>query len=117
MTGTLDATTDDGDLRVDGVLSTVRTRTDDGDVDIRAAPGSRMDDDWSVAVDDGRLGLTLPPDFAADLDVRTDRGAIEIEPPLGPRAQVERHRVSTTLNGGGRTLRVRGDDARIRLHQ
>ena len=115
--GAVDVRTDDGDLRLGGILTVVRASTDDGDLDIRAEPGSRMEQDWSLHSDDGGVLLTLPEDFAADLTVLADDGDIEIEPAITMQGRVSRNRISGELNGGGYELRVTTDDGRVTIRQ
>ncbi len=115
VTGSVDVRMDDGDLRVDGVLTVVRARADDGDLRIRAEPGSRMEADWSIRVDDAHVSLALPDDFAADLDIRTDDGRVDVEHPITMQGRNSRHRISGAINGGGYELRVHTDDGRVRI--
>ena len=115
VSGSVNVRTDDGDVRLDGVLTALHARTDDGRVEIRAEAGSQMEEDWSVRADDGGVALALPDGFAADLVVRTDNGAAEIEQPITVHGRVSRHRISGALNGGGHELRVESDDGRVRI--
>lgn len=113
--GTVEARTEDGRLRLDGVLTALHVRTDDGAVDIRAETGSKMEEDWSIRGNDGRVTLALPDGFAADVLVQTDDGTAEIEQPITVRGNVSRHRISGELNGGGYELRLQSDDGRVTI--
>ena len=75
--GSVDVRIDDGDLRLDGVLTVLRATADDGDLHIRAEAGSRMQADWSIHTDDGSVSVALPEHFAADLIPRTDDGVTD----------------------------------------
>lgn len=101
---------DDGDLRLDGVLTVLRAYSEDGDLELRAHAGSSMEDNWAIRADDGDISLVLPDDFAADLRLSSDDGPIEVEPPVAVPGRVSRHRLSGHPNGGGPDLRVRSDD-------
>ena len=113
--GSVDVRIDDGDLRLDGVLTVLRATADDGDLHIRAEAGSTMQEDWSIRTDDGSVSVALPEDFAADLILRTDDGVVKVDQPITVQGAMSRHRISGQLNGGGRELRVSSDDGRITI--
>jgi DUF4097 and DUF4098 domain-containing protein YvlB len=112
--GTIEARTTDGDLRVDGSLRSVQARTTDGDLTIHVLPGSAMDNEWSMESTDGDIRVTLPEDFAADLEIRAHDGDISTQFPVTV-AKTSEGRISGQLNGGGRRLSIRTSDGDIRL--
>ena len=113
--GELLAVLEDGDLDVDGTLTLLKAETEDGAIDVRLLPDSKMAADWSVRAEDGRIRLALPEGFAADLNVRADDGSIEIDQPVMIDGKFSNRELSTKLNGGGHSLRVRSHDGSVRI--
>jgi len=112
--GTIDARTTDGDLQLDGALQAVQVKTTDGDLVVRVQPGSKMDREWSVESTDGDIRLTLPDDFAANLEIRANDGEITTQFPVTVQ-RLSEGRFSGELNGGGHQLHIQSSDGDIRL--
>ncbi len=112
--GTIEARTTDGDLRVDGALQALQVETTDGDLVVRVQPGSKMEREWSIESTDGDIRLTLPEDFAANLEIRANDGEITTQFPVTVQ-KVSEGRFSGELNGGGHRLSIRSSDGDIRL--
>ncbi len=115
--GDVFATVEDGDLDVQGTITLLRASTQDGAIDIRLAPDSAMEADWSARADDGRIRLRLPEGFAAELSVRVDDGSIEIDQPITVEGKFSNRELSTRLNGGGHKFEVRTSDGSVRISQ
>ncbi len=112
--GDVTVVADDGDLTLHGVLNALYANADDGTVEIRVLPDSEMTSDWNVQAEDGSVRIELPDGFAAELDLRVGDGRIDVDSPVKIRSSSDGH-MSSTLNGGGRTLEVRTDDGSIRI--
>ena len=112
--GNIEARTTDGDMRVDGALHAVQIKTTDGDLVLRVQPGSKMEQEWSVESTDGNIRLTLPDDFAANLEIRANDGEITTQFPVTV-PKMSEGRFSGELNGGGPKLSIRSSDGDIRL--
>ncbi|MEE9264912.1 MAG: DUF4097 family beta strand repeat-containing protein, partial [Vicinamibacteria bacterium] len=63
---------------------------------------------------DGDIRLTLPEDFAANLEIRAHDGEITTQFPVTVQ-KVSEGRFSGELNGGGHQLSIRSSDGDIRL--
>lgn len=112
--GSVQARSDDGDIQLSGELREVRLDADDGDIVLRVLPGSRMDGEWSLSCDDGDIVVTVPGDFAADVEIRIDDGDVAIDLPIAVDRRSTR-RLSGRLNGGGRLLLIQSDDGNVRI--
>lgn len=128
VTGRLDLETDDGRIGVDGRPSVLRVKTRNGSVHAQIDGDTVMADNWDLASGDGRVTLTLPSAFSAELDAETGDGSVRSSHPLvdddrGDRRRRERgvswrdrRRVMLTKIGdGGKTLRVRTANGTIRI--
>ena len=113
--GDVSATLEDGDLSVQGTLSRLIADTEDGNMDIEVRQDSAMQGDWSVRAEDGRIRLSLPEGFAADLNVQVDDGSIEIDQPVTIQGRFSNKKLSTQLNGGGHRLEIRSSDGSVRI--
>lgn len=119
--GGLDLETDDGSISGEIRPTALRAHTGDGSVRLELLPDSKMDADWDVQTSDGSVVLTLPTDFAAQLDaesrdgvVRSSHPAIKNEAREGDREE-RRRAMRATLGEGGKILRVRTGDGSIRI--
>jgi len=115
LDGTLVASTSDGRMQIDGRFDALSLRSGDGSIYAEAAKGSRMSDEWSVTTSDGRVQLKIPSTFAADLDIHTGDGSIDVDLPVSVEGRYSRSTLRGTLNGGGPVLRLRSGDGSIRL--
>jgi DUF4097 and DUF4098 domain-containing protein YvlB len=116
VTGDLDVDTGDGSVSVAGKLATLKVHTGDGSITFRAAPGTAMNDDWSITTGDGGVAVYLPSDFDAALDAHTGDGSISSELHLaGDNEDKERRSLRGQLGTGGKLLKIRTGDGSIRL--
>lgn len=115
LDGMLVASTSDGRMRIDGRFDALSLRSGDGSIYAEAGTGSRMSDEWSVTTSDGRVQLKIPSTFAADLDIHTGDGRIDVDLPVSVEGRFSRSTLRGTLNGGGPVLRLRSGDGSIRL--
>lgn len=118
--GRLAVETGDGGVSVSGKLSVVKLHTGDGSVTYRAAPGSKMADNWEITTGDGAVSLYLPAEFAARIDAHTGDGRITNDLGIdqlerGDTDSRTRRTLQGTLGEGGKLLRVRSGDGSIRL--
>ena len=115
LDGRLVASTGDGRIRIDGRFDALELRSGDGSVVAEAGAGSKMADDWALTTGDGAMSLAIPRDLAADLDVHTGDGRIDVDMPVTVEGRFSRSTLRGTLNGGGPLLRVRSGDGSIRI--
>jgi DUF4097 and DUF4098 domain-containing protein YvlB len=120
--GKLDLETDDGSIAGEVRPTALRAHTGDGSIRLELLGDSKMDADWDVQTSDGSVVLTLPSDFAAQLDaesrdgvVRSSHPAIQVETREGETSEERRRALRATLGSGGKILRVRTGDGSIRI--
>jgi DUF4097 and DUF4098 domain-containing protein YvlB len=120
--GKVDLETDDGSILGEVRPTSLRAHTGDGSIRIEVLGDSKMDADWDVQTSDGSIVLTLPSEFAAELDaesrdgaVRSNHPAINVERRDGEDREERRRTLRATLGSGGKTLRVRTGDGSIRI--
>lgn len=112
--GDVDAGIEDGDLRVEGKLGRLTADAEDGDIDVRLERGALMTGDWRLEAADGGIRMLVPEGFAADLDVDTNDGSIDIDLP-STAAELSEGKLTGAMNGGGHRLVIRTEDGSVRL--
>lgn len=119
LSGRLDARTGDGSVAAQGRLEAVRLSSDDGSITLRAAPGSKMTDDWDVRSGDGGVVVYLPDGFGVKIDAETEDGSIRPDAAFALEAASDERasRLHADLAGGGRVLRIRTSDGTIGLRR
>jgi len=115
LEGALDAGTGDGNLTVDGRFDRLNLKSGDGRIDARVNSGSKMTEDWSMRSGDGDVALRLPGNFAADLNLHTGDGHIQLGFPLTVSGSLRESDMHGKLNGGGLMLTVHTGDGSIRI--
>ena len=115
--GKLHATTGDGHIQASGRFDALELKTGDGHLDVRAANGSTLSHSWRLETGDGSVSLQIPGDFAADLDLHTSDGHIDLDIPVTTTGQARQNEVRGKINGGGSLLTIRTGDGSIRLRK
>ena len=115
LDGRLRAHSGDGHMRLDGRFEALEVTTGDGGIELDAAPGSKLLDDWYVRSGDGSVTVRLPRDLKAHLDAHTGDGGITLDLPVEVSGQISRSSVTGNLNGGGRPFVLRTGDGPIRI--
>jgi len=113
--GSLHANTGDGHINADGRFDTLNLKTGDGRLDVRAAVGSKVTEEWMLHTGDGSVSLELPENFAADLYLHTGDGHIDIGLPLTTEGRIKENDVHGKLNGGGNLISIQTGDGSIKL--
>ncbi|HXG86805.1 MAG TPA: DUF4097 family beta strand repeat-containing protein [Vicinamibacterales bacterium] len=120
--GKLDLETEDGSITLEAKPSVLRARTSDGSMRMEIEPDSAMSADWDLQTADGSVTLTLPTTFNGELDAETRDGVVRatysgVKAELRPDGDREERRriLKATLGSGGRTIRIRSGDGRIRI--
>ncbi len=117
LDGGLEARTGDGHMRVRGRLDSLHLHTGDGSIDAELLPGSRIDRTWRIETGDGSVRLRLPHDFAADLDVHTSDGGINVDLPLTVTGLHNNSNLRGKLNNGTQPFYIRTGDGSIRINK
>lgn len=115
--GKLHATTGDGHINANGRFDELELKTGDGRVDVRAGNGSALASGWRLETGDGGVSLEVPGDLAADVDLHTSDGHIDLDLPVTTSGTLRRNEVRGKLNGGGSLLTIRTGDGSIHLRK
>lgn len=115
--GKLRAMTGDGHIRANGRFDELDLKTGDGRVDARAAAGSALATGWRLESGDGTVTLEVPGNFAADVDLHTGDGHIDLDMPITTEGKIREGEVRGKLNGGGNLLVIHTGDGSIRLRK
>jgi DUF4097 and DUF4098 domain-containing protein YvlB len=115
--GNLRVRTGDGHIRVAGRFDALDLSTGDGRIEARALPGSTMASNWNVRTGDGGVTLQLPENFAADVDLHTSDGHVNVEMPVTIEGRMGDKNIHGKINGGGHLLTVHTGDGSIRLEK
>ena len=114
--GKLSVETGDGRVRVSGRFDVLDVKTGDGGVEAIALGGSKMLADWSLRTGDGRLSMRVPADLAADVDLHTNDGEIDLAGlPVAISGRTAKNEIRGQVNGGGKLLSLKSGDGSIRL--
>ena len=115
--GKLHASTGDGHINAQGRFDELELKTGDGHVDVRAAGGSSLAAGWRLETGDGSVSLAVPGELAADVDLHTSDGHIDLDMPITTEGQIRQNEVRGKLNGGGSSLTIRTGDGSIHLRK
>jgi hypothetical protein len=115
--GKLRASTGDGHIRANGRFDVLDLKTGDGRVDARATTGSALAMGWRLESGDGTVTLEVPENLAADVDLHTGDGHIDLDMPVTTEGKIREGEVRGKLNGGGNLLVIHTGDGSIRLRK
>jgi hypothetical protein len=115
--GHLHASTGDGNIRANGRFDELEVKTGDGNLDVRAKSGSSLSTGWRLETGDGNASLEVPGDFAADLDLHTSDGHIDLDMPVNVEGKMGEGEVHGKMNGGGNSLTIHTGDGSIHLRK
>jgi hypothetical protein len=115
--GKLRASTGDGHIKASGRFDELELKTGDGSVEVRAGAGSSLNAGWRLETGDGSVSLEVPGDLAADVDLHTSDGHIELDMPVTTSGKIRQNEIQGKLNGGGNLLMIRTGDGSIRLRK
>ncbi len=111
VSGKHELETTNGKIRVERCAGAVDASTTNGSIEaelLRVAKGEPM----RFETTNGRITVTVPRDFAAELDARTTNGGINTDLPVAT-TKVSSNRLYGTINGGGTPLRLRTTNGSI----
>ena len=115
--GKLRASTGDGHITASGRFDLLELKTGDGHVEVRAAAGSSLSTGWRLETGDGNVTLEVPGELAADVDLHTSDGHIDLDMPVTTEGKIRENEVRGKLNGGGSLLTIRTGDGSIHLRK
>jgi DUF4097 and DUF4098 domain-containing protein YvlB len=118
--GRLDLETEDGSITVGGRPARLRADSGDGAIRVTAESGTAVTDGWDLSTRDGSITLTLPEDFAAEIDAATGDGSIRSSHPALSIDREEGRRIRdlrARMGAGGAVVKVRTGDGSIRVER
>jgi DUF4097 and DUF4098 domain-containing protein YvlB len=115
--GHLHASTGDGNVRANGRFDELELKTGDGNVDVRASNGSSLSTGWRLETGDDNASLEVPGDMAADVDLHTSDGHIDLDMPVNVEGKMREGEVHGKMNGGGNSLTIHTGDGSIHLRK
>jgi DUF4097 and DUF4098 domain-containing protein YvlB len=115
--GNLHASTGDGHINAQGRFDDLELKTGDGRVDARATSGSTLSTNWRLETGDGSVSLEVPAELAADVDLHTSDGHIDLDMPITTEGKIRENEIHGKLNGGGSLLTIHTGDGSIHLRK
>jgi len=123
VTGWVDASSGNGEVSVEKVGGWVRARSGNGDVmigttngPVNASSGNgdvrvTMDrltgsEDMEFTTGNGRIEVSVPADFSAEVEANTGNGRITTDFPITIQGKLTRNRLRGTIGNGGRRLKM-----------
>ncbi|HUQ80965.1 MAG TPA: DUF4097 family beta strand repeat-containing protein [Gemmatimonadaceae bacterium] len=131
--GPANASSGNGDVRVDRAGGPVRASSGNGSVFVATSRGpvnaSSGNGDVEVSMDaiadvaedmelssgNGTITVTVPSNFAGELDASTGSGKFYSDFPLTLRGRIDPHRVRATIGSGGRRISMRSGNGDVEL--
>ena len=120
--GRVDLHTGDGKIELANFKGEMQLRSGDGSqeiesVDAHAAGGSAIASSWRLESGDGTVTLEVPENLAADVDMHTGDGHIDLDMPITTTGKIRENEVRGKINGGGNLLVIHTGDGSIRLRK
>jgi len=115
--GLLHANTHDGNINVEGRFDMLNVRTGDGNIDAKVSASHNPQAGWTLRSGDGNIRLTLPDNFAADLDAHTGDGSVKVDFPITTSGSSQENAVRGKINGGGISIELQTGDGDVRVEK
>ncbi len=114
--GPVEASSGNGRVVVSTARGPVTASSGNGDleIDIASLPANEP---MRFSSGNGTIELTLPADFAADLEAHLGNGKVESDFPLTVEGRLDPHRVEARIGAGGRRLRVSSGNGDVILRR
>lgn len=114
--GPVQANSGNGDVRVTTAQGPVSARSGNGDLLIRMTE-LRIADDMEFTTGNGRIEVTVPAEFNAEIDANTGNGGIRTDFPIQVSGRISKTRMRGTIGQGGRRLRLVTGNGEIELRK
>jgi len=114
--GPVSANSGNGDIRVTTVQGPVSASSGNGDLLVRMTE-LRAADDMQFSTGNGRIEVTVPEGFNADIDASTGNGGIRTDFPIQVSGRISKTRLRGTIGQGGRRLRLVTGNGEIELRR
>jgi len=113
VNGMLKAETTNGHVRLDRCAGSINAMTTNGRITAELLSVDRNHTN-RLSTTNGRVELTVPTNFAADIDASTTNGSIESDLPVSTHT-FGKHSLRGTINGGGAPLRISTTNGSIEI--
>jgi hypothetical protein len=114
--GPVTANSGNGDIRVITVQGPVSASSGNGDLLVRMSQLGQADD-MQFTTGNGRIEVTVPDGFNADIDASTGNGGIKTDFPIQVSGRISKTRLRGTIGQGGRRLRLVTGNGEIELRR
>lgn len=114
--GPVEATTGNGDVRVATSTGPVMARSGNGNIDVSMDRLERAAE-MTFSTGSGRIVLSVPATFGAELEGSTGNGEISSELPMRVEGRINPHRVRGTIGGGGERLALSTGNGDIEIRR
>lgn len=114
--GPVSANSGNGDVTVSTVMGPVSASSGNGDLIVRMNE-LRMDSDMTFTTGNGRIEVTVPGGFNADVDASTGNGGIRTDFPIQVSGRITKTRLRGTIGDGGRRLRLVSGNGEIEIRR
>ena len=115
--GPVRASSGNGRVAVTTTRGPVNASSGNGDVDVIMDAIADVSDDMELSSGNGRVTVTVPGDFAGELDASTGSGKFYTDFPLTIRGRIDPQRVRATIGRGGRRLSMRSGSGDVELRK
>jgi hypothetical protein len=132
--GEVDAASGNGEVTVENVRGPVRANSGNGDVRVTTVQGPvsatsgngdllvrmtelRAASDMEFTTGNGRIEVTVPAEFNADIDASTGNGGIRTDFPIQVSGRISKTRLRGTIGQGGRRLRLVTGNGEIEIRK
>jgi hypothetical protein len=115
VAGKLELDTTNGRIEASRCAGTIDAETTNGRIEaelLRVTPGQQN----SLTTTNGRIVLSVPTGFSAELDAGTTNGAISTDLPVATKLSGD-NRLKGTINGGGALLKLRTTNGGIEIRK
>jgi hypothetical protein len=114
--GPVEATTGNGDVRVSTASGPVTASSGNGDIDVSMARLERAAE-MTFSTGSGRIMLTVPANFGAELEGSTGNGEISSDFPMRVEGRINPRHIRGTLGGGGERLALHSGNGDITIRR
>ena len=114
--GPVTAATGNGDVFVTAIQGPVSANSGNGDLRVRMTE-LKAADNMDFTTGNGRIELTVPEGFSAEIDASTGNGSIQTDFPIQVSGRISKTRLRGTIGQGGRRLRLITGNGQIELRR
>jgi hypothetical protein len=113
--GPVNASSGNGSVFVATTRGPVSASSGNGDVEVSMDAIADVTDDMDLSSGNGTITVTVPSDFAGELDARTGSGKFYSDFPLTLRGRIDPRHVRATIGRGGRRISMSSGNGDVEL--